>query len=407
VVLAVSATGVSYVRSLHRHGVPTLLLTERGWLGRPSRYALTVELPTPANDPDAWLEALVSTAERMDQRPVLLVAFDHAVLLVGQHADELGRLYDFLIPPLSISTALVDKRRQYELADAAGIPIPRTVFPGSSDEAVAVADEIGFPCLLKPHVGSAGSAQLGGKAAVVDDTASLRELFDRLYADDIPCMIQEIVPGGDDSLYGYLGFWGSDGTELAWITKQKLRQYPTLYGDGSYQRTVEVSRVAELSRQFLRALDYVGVGSAEFKYDARDGSFRLMELNPRAVSGNQLAVAAGVDLPYISYAYHVAGVVPAWEQRWDVRWIHELLDLKTLLRGDANPATAAGEWIRSLRRADAYALGAWNDPVPLLGAFAQTGFEKCARALGLGYPRAERGPDPAAAAQVAEPRAAD
>jgi D-aspartate ligase len=383
VVLGESVSGLSYVRSLQRHGVPTLLLTPRGWINRPSRFGLTVELPGIVDEPEVWLDVLVSTAERLARRPVLLVAFDHAVLFVGQHADELGRLYDCLIPPLSTSAAIVDKRRQYGLAAAAGIPIPRTLFPESSDEALALAAEIGYPCLLKPHVGSAGRMQLGGKAAAADDPFVLRALFDRIAADGVPCMVQEIVPGGDDALYGYLGFWGSDGKELAWITKQKVRQEPTLYGDGSYQRTVDVPRVAELSREFLRALDYRGVGSVEFKYDARDDSFRLMELNARAESGNQLAVAAGVDLPYISYAYHLDGAVPAWEQRWDVHWMHELRDLKTLLRESGNPGAAAREWIRSIRRADSFALGAWDDPVPLLSAFAQTAFDKGARALGL------------------------
>ncbi len=37
------------------------------------------------------------------------------------------------------------------------------------------------------------------------------------------------------------------------------------------------------------------------EYDARDDSFRRMEVNARTVSGNHLAVDAGVDLPYISY----------------------------------------------------------------------------------------------------------
>jgi D-aspartate ligase len=388
--MGVSATGLSYVRSLHRRRVPTLLLTERGWLGSPSRYGLTVQLPRVAEEPEAWLEILLSTAERSVRRPVLLVAFDQAVLLVSEHAEELGRAYDFLLPPLSTSASIVDKRRQYELAAAAGIPIPRTLFPGSGAEAVASAAVIEYPVLLKPYVGSAAAAHLGGKAAVVDDASVLRTLFDRLAADGVPCMVQEIVPGGDDALYGYLCFWGSDGTELAWITKQKLRQEPTLYGDGSYQRTVNVPRVAELSRRFLKALDYRGVGSVEFKYDARDDSFRLMELNARAESGNQLAIAAGVDLPYISYAYHVDGAVPAWEQHWDVYWVHEVRDLKTLLHDGRNFGAAAQEWIRSLRRADAFALGAWDDPGPLLGAVAQTAVGKTLRTLGSRSPRAVR-----------------
>jgi D-aspartate ligase len=378
--MGVSVTGLSYVRSLHRHGVPTLLLTEQGWVGRPSRYGLTVELPSAGKEPDTWIEALHSIAERSAHRPVLLVAFDQAVVLVGENAEELSRLYDFLVPPSSTSARIVDKRAQYELATAAGIPIPRTFFPENGAEAVASATEIAYPLLLKPYLGS-GTLRLGGKVAVVDNPSTLRALFDQLAAQHVPCMVQEIIPGGDDALYGYLSFWGRDGAELAWITKQKLRQAPALYGDGTYQRTVHVPRVAELSRRLLKALEYVGVGSVEFKYDARDGSFRLMELNARAVSGNELAVVAGVDLPYISYAYHADGSIPAWSQRWDVHWIHELRDLKTLLR-QRSAAAAGREWIRSLRRADAFAFGAWDDPVPLISALAQTAFRKSIRSLG-------------------------
>ena len=392
IVLGQSTTGLSYVRSLQRRGVATLLLTDRGWPGLHSRYGLTLELPGIVEEPDVWLETLVSVAERLNRRPVLLVAFDHAVLFVGEHAEELERRYDFLIPPLETSAAIVDKHRQYELAAAAGIPIPRTFVPGSGEEAVGLANDISYPCLLKPFVGYGVADHFDGrKNAVVRDAARLRSEFDRLAAAAVPCLVQEIIPGGDDAFYGYLSFWGRDGEELAWITKQKLRQEPALFGDGTYQRTVDVPRVAELSRRFLQTLGYVGVASAEFKYDGRDDTYRLIEVNPRAVSGNELAVAAGIDLPYLSYVYLVQGAVPAWEQRWDVHWINELRDLETLLRETPTRRAAAREWVRSLRHAEAFALGAWDDPAPLLGAFGGAAYRKVAGRLGLERPRVRSG----------------
>lgn len=98
VVLGQSTTGLSYVRSLHRRGVATLLLTDPGSLGVPSRHELTLELPGIVEEPDVWLKTLIALGERSSRRPVLLVAFDHAVLFVGEHAEELERRYDFLIP---------------------------------------------------------------------------------------------------------------------------------------------------------------------------------------------------------------------------------------------------------------------------------------------------------------------
>jgi predicted ATP-grasp superfamily ATP-dependent carboligase len=144
VVLGQWTTGLSYVRSLHRRGVPTLLLTDRGRLAGPSRYELTLELPGIVEEPDAWLETLMAVAERTSRRPVLLVAFDHAVLFVGEHARELEHHYDFLIPPLETSSAIVDKHRQYELAAAAGIPIPRTFFAESGELAVAAGVDLPY-----------------------------------------------------------------------------------------------------------------------------------------------------------------------------------------------------------------------------------------------------------------------
>jgi D-aspartate ligase len=411
VVLGQSTAGLSYVRSLHRRGVATLLLTDRGSLGVPSRHELTLELPGIVEEPGLWLETLVAAAERSSRRPVLLVAFDHAVLFVGKHAEELERRYDFLIPPLETSAAIVDKHQQYELAAAADIPIPRTFVPGSGEEAVELANDISYPCLLKPFVGYGVAVHFDGrKNAVIGDAATLRSEYDRLAAAAVPCLVQEIIPGGDGALYGYLSFWGRDGEELAWITKQKLRQEPALFGDGTYQRTVDVPRVAELSRRFLQALGYVGVASVEFKYDVRDDTYRLIELNPRAVSGNELAVAAGFDLPYLSYVYHLQGALPAWEQRWDVHWINELLDLKTLFRESPSRRAAAREWIRSLRHADAFALGAWDDPAPLLGAFGGAAYRKVAQRLWLEHPRARsrrRSGESPKSADVTAPRVAD
>ena len=44
-----------------------------------------------------------------------------------------------------------------------------------------------------------------------------------------------------------------------------------------------------------------GLSQVEFKRDPRDGSFRLMEVNPRLWQWHGLASACGVDLPVIAY----------------------------------------------------------------------------------------------------------
>ena len=118
----------------------------------------------------------------------------------------------------------------------------------------------------------------------------------------IQTMVQQIIPGGDRALVGYLAFWDG-GREIAWLTKRKLRQNPPGFGDGSLQVSAELPEVAELSRRLLRALDYRGF--------------------------------VGVDL----------------------------LAYLALRR---SKAITTREWLRSIRGAEAKALGAWDDPVPLI-----------------------------------------
>ena len=148
VVLGVSVTALSYLRSLSRQGLPTLLLDGAESVGRRSRFGVTVCMPHVEERPDVWLDALVSTAHRLQRRPVLLPAYDQAVMFVASHAEQLASGYDFLLPPLPTVAGIVDKRRQYDLARSAGIPIPWTRFPESGDEAVALATATAITLLI-------------------------------------------------------------------------------------------------------------------------------------------------------------------------------------------------------------------------------------------------------------------
>ena len=147
-------------------------------------------------------------------------------------------------------------------------------------------------------------------------------------------MVQQIVAGEDRALFGYLAVWDSDGRELAWLTKRKLRQSPPGFGDGSLQVTVEAPEVAELSRRLLRAFDYRGFVGVEFKLDATTGTYHLMEINPRTVSGNQMAISGGVDFPWIGYRYLTGsegGAEPARAFRPGVKFVNEELDVEAYL----------------------------------------------------------------------------
>jgi predicted ATP-grasp superfamily ATP-dependent carboligase len=101
------------------------------------------------------------------------------------------------------------------------VPIPRTWFPQSLDDIDEIAPQLAYPCILKPYTSHLGRKQIVRKVVVVGSFDELRTTFMRLHAPPVSFMVQEIVPGEDTNLVGYLAFWDHDGREVAIRTGTK------------------------------------------------------------------------------------------------------------------------------------------------------------------------------------------
>lgn len=371
VVLGGQANGLSYLRSLGRRRVPTLMLAGHD---PGSRYGRTLELPDAVRQPEDWLAILDRVGRSLPTPGVLIPTSDPLVLLVAQHAAELGARFRFVVPEAHVVESIVNKRSQYQHAAAAGVPIPATHFPSSGKELRALAGELAYPCLLKPYESHLSKQAIGAKAIIAQNPEELLAGYDR-YAADHRLLVQDLIPGADDCLFGYVAFWDPVGTEHSWITRQKLRQYPRAIGNGSLQQTVDRPEVAEVGRRLIQSYDYRGPVAVEFKWDHRDDSFRLMEINARSGASNQLGVDAGVDFPWLIYttALETSGrpVAKPPPFRPGVKWIYEELDFRAFLDLRSTDHMTLRGWLASVRGVESWAFWSLRDPRPFLSrAFA-------------------------------------
>jgi len=369
VVVGGGPNGLSFVRSLGRRGVPVILFDGVGGIARHSRYAHAVSLPGPLQFGDEWIDALERLALSLPGGAALFATNDTLISLIARHEEQLARSYRFVVPPLPVVELIVDKRSQYRFAEAHGIPIPLTRFPTSRGDVEELCSTMPFPCILKPHESAAGRAVLGKKAIQAEDAHELLAAFDRFATGPTKFMVQELIPGDDAQLFGYLGFWDRDGCEQNWLTKRKLRQFPAGLGDGSLHRTVDAPEVRALARTLLGAMRYRGFVNAEFKRDARNGELKLIEVNPRTAMSNQLGTAAGVDFPWLGYRYLTLGsgeVEFAPDFKRGVQYVDEILDLRAFLALRARGSLSTAAWLRS--HAATRGFGAWSarDPRPFL-----------------------------------------
>jgi len=367
-ILGSHVNGLSFARSLGRRGVPVLLLDFDDFPGMATRYAETFHLPPPAEQPRVWISFLEEVGKRLNSNAVLFATSDALNCWVAENCSRLRPHFRFLIPSATTFARILDKRDQYEFCRRCGIPIPVTFSPESVSEADRIVEAVRYPCLLKPRLPGITAALDRKKVAVIHSSREFRSHYERLFDQGIPFLVQEIVPGPDTRFFGYLALWSEDTRELAWFAKQKLRQCPPGYGDGSLQISVDAPQVVKQGRQLMRALEYSGFVGIEFKYDERDRSYRLIEINLRTVSGNQLAISSGVDFPWLGYQY-LTGDIPAVPSdpipQIGIKYVQEAWDFRAFLLLRKQKKITLARWLRSLRGVQARALWAADDPRPL------------------------------------------
>ena len=292
--------GLAAIRSLGRAGAPGLAVDHRPWArGLRSRYALPVQAPDPGADEDGFAALLAELGDALGAPAPIFPTHDEGLNAVARRQGELGARYLYPFPPWEALERIQNKRAQLEAATAAGIDTPRTGYPRSAAEALAAAEEVGYPVLVKPADPVGFRRRHRRQAFRCETAADLEEAYAK--AEPHEPMVQELIPGGDETLYTLGSYVDQEGRPLGVFSGRKLRQTPPLVGTCRVGEALWVQEVVDAGLRFLAALGYRGLSQVEFKRDPRDGRYKLMEINPRLYQWHGLAAACGVDLPWLAY----------------------------------------------------------------------------------------------------------
>jgi D-aspartate ligase len=292
--------GLAAIRSLGRAGASVVAVDHRPWaLGLRSRFAIPLVAPAPGADEEEFLSTLVRLGDALGRPAPVFPTHDEVLNAVARHAGQLGERFLYPFPAWSSLQRIQSKRFQLETAQAAGVDVPGTGHPRSASEAVALAEDLGYPVLVKPADPVEFKRRHRRQAFRCETRAELEEAY--ALAEPHEPMVQELVPGGDDALYTLGSYVSESGEPLGVFCGRKLRQTPPTVGTCRVGEAVWVPEVVEAGLRFLGALEYRGVSQVEFKRDARDGRYKLMEINPRLYQWHGLAAACGVDLPALAY----------------------------------------------------------------------------------------------------------
>lgn len=322
IVLSAGTAALGVIRSLGRRGVPVIVLHhDPSEVGCASRWVHeAIRSPHPEQEEHALLGLLHGLVPRFSGA-VLMPCSDGFLGLVAEHKAELARHYRVACPDPEIAKTVLEKSLTHDAASRAGVPTPHTAVLESLEQAEREGSQAAFPCLLKPVTGHRYYQRFQKKMVLARNLDELLAAYREAAAAGSAVMLQEFIPGDDASGVNYNSyFW--DGEPLLEFTAAKLRSAPPRIGSPRVVRSQHVPEVIEPGRRLLRALGYSGFSCTEFKRDARDGSYRLMEVNGRHNMSSRLAARCGMDFPWLEYRHHVFGERPAPRDFEDgVYWI--------------------------------------------------------------------------------------
>ena len=166
--------GVSRLPGLfHRAGATTTLFGLPGTVVSQSRYVAEFIAAPP--DLDAFVAQLRTIVEETGDRYAWIILLDDAlVAAVARHADETWLDRCFPVDRRSEALGWVSSKFALLAAcRAAGIPVPESRIVNGIAEALAVAEQIGYPVMVKCDTGAGGSGVRKAHTAAERYTAGL------------------------------------------------------------------------------------------------------------------------------------------------------------------------------------------------------------------------------------------
>lgn len=335
--------GVGAIRSLGRLGVPMYAVTEDRYTPAAASRYLTRAFVWPTTGlerPESLVEGLLAIGRRIGRPAVLFPTDEEAAVLVAEHAAALRER--FLLPrvPAALPRRLASKQGLYELCLAHGVPAPHTASPDSLAGVEEFAATARFPVVAKNR-----EAFERRRAPAVPGTTRIagpQELLalSRAWGERPGVILQEYLPRETAEDWIVHAYVDAGSTPRALFTGVKVRSWPPHAGMTACAYIVPNPELAELTTVFIKQIGFSGIVDLDWRYDRRDGRYKLLDFNPRMGAQFRLFEnEAGVDVVRAQHLDLTGRHVPVAQQLNGRRFLVENIDMVALLAYRRSGAT--------------------------------------------------------------------
>ncbi|WP_367294705.1 carboxylate--amine ligase [Levilactobacillus yonginensis] len=276
----------------------------------PTRYTKVVNLELiPGFDEDpVWIESMRKLKERYANHPepvILIGCGDGYADLISRHKAELEDV--FICPYIDhdLLITLSEKRSFYDVCEKYGLPYPATRIITKADvEGDKPVDQpFDYPVALKP----ANSVEWldihfdGRKKAYrIQSEAEFRDIlkkaYDAGYTSEM--ILQDFIPGDDSRMRVVNAYVDQHHHVKMMCLGHPLLEDPAPSAIGNYVAIIPEynDTIYDQIQKFLESIEFTGYANFDMKYDDRDQTFKLFDINLRQGRSSFFVTLAGYNL---------------------------------------------------------------------------------------------------------------
>lgn len=257
-----------------------------------SRYGHEKMLWPGIGDNESEFYRLLINQLRAGDYDLVMGLSDVSARLLSRNKEEIEKYTECLVPDFKVFQLASDKYLTMKFCKENDIPCPITI-DNDNKSIEEVIDEIAFPVVVKPKVGvgAVGFFIINDKTDLIQRLPLLNEKFG-------PMLVQEYLP--NEEQYTVEAFCTHNSDVVACVVAKKTRFFPVNGGTSSCNVTVHYPDIVETVQKLLKEIKWIGSANVDLIVDPRDGTPKIIEINPRVGSIVKIAFLAGVDIADMS-----------------------------------------------------------------------------------------------------------
>jgi carbamoyl-phosphate synthase large subunit len=335
------APGVAVLRCLRHGGADDARLVGLAYDALdPGIYATDLVdevfmLPYPSSSPESFLERLADIHSRVDLS-VIIPTVDAELPAFIALAPRLRELGIATLLPSREQLDLRSKANLQRLARSCGFHTPETLLVGNVADLERAQQQLSFPLFLKgPFYGAKLVTNFEEALAAFHSTAAEW---------GFPIIVQSCVPGAEREERNVVALGDGAGGMLGSVAMKKLAV--TDKGKGWAGITIRDPELIRIAERFVSATQWRGPFELEVML-ARDGTYYVIEINPRFPAWVYLSASSGLNLPKRAVALATGqALAPATEYSVGTMFVRISLDQIAHV-SDLEKVIMNGEWCRN------------------------------------------------------------